>query len=416
VNLEINKNSTNHGLTFDVVLKVAERCNLACPYCYYFFQEYSPESRPAFMLPEVLEVLPRFLRKGCSELNISRLNVVFHGGEPLLFGKQQFDALCNEIRKEIEPNVELTFKIQTNGVLLDNEWIKLLIHHRVMIGISIDGSVEVHDNARPDHKGDGSYYRATNGLKCAQTLTRASGAPEPGVLAVIQPLPEEYKLLDHLINELGVSSPNLNFPRGGPLDPGASFFDSKVEWHRVLVKNYLERYVHPKFHYVRGISNVMMAIYSEKGALINDKRASIRHFILTIASNGDLLLDDNLLSVDLEANNQHLSLFSHTMRDFVKSQAFQELSLSIDYTPDDCSVCEWYRSCRSGDLFNRFSIDNRYKNKSSLCNTIKMIHEECAKYLLDNRVTTIDDLGDHLSKKPSYTGARAISELLERSS
>ncbi len=67
--------SNSFGNQIDVVLKLAERCNLACPYCYYFFQEnkLSEISRP--LIPEkTVHVLAAFLKKGAQELDIKHIS------------------------------------------------------------------------------------------------------------------------------------------------------------------------------------------------------------------------------------------------------------------------------------------------------------------------------------------------------
>lgn len=71
------------------------------------------------------------IEKAC-EYNFSNnyyeLDVVFHGGEPLLWGSENF-RLAIELQKELAvkfPKLVFRNSIQTNGALLNDQWIEFL--------------------------------------------------------------------------------------------------------------------------------------------------------------------------------------------------------------------------------------------------------------------------------------------------
>ena len=110
----------------DVVLKIAERCNLACPYCYYFFQENDLyKSSPALISEATVRDVAAFLRRGVQELDIQHLYIGLHGGEPLLLPKKRFDALCRTLREELSDVTNVHLGLQTNGTRVDKEWVSL---------------------------------------------------------------------------------------------------------------------------------------------------------------------------------------------------------------------------------------------------------------------------------------------------
>jgi uncharacterized protein len=127
--------------SLQVVYKIAERCNINCTYCYYFnMGEESALARPARAAIGVTESLAHWIAQGCNELQIPRVKVSFHGGEPTLIGVEAFSDTCRRLRDLIAPVADISFSIQTNGTLLDDRWIKTFIDHEVSVGVSIDGA------------------------------------------------------------------------------------------------------------------------------------------------------------------------------------------------------------------------------------------------------------------------------------
>lgn len=122
-------------------------------------------------------------------------------------------------------------------------------------------------------------------------------------------------------------------------------------------------------------------------------------------------MDDNLLGVDPSLQNSDLTIWGTSLADLVRTPLWQELLAAIDHQPAECESCDWYRSCRGGHLFDRFSRESRFNRKSVLCDTIQMIHEELAGYLVRKRIVKLEDLAERISSPPSVT-ARETYELM----
>ena len=168
-----------------VILKVASRCNLSCSYCYVYHKADSTwKQQPALMSDQIFAVTIERVRQHCLFSRQRSVFIAFHGGEPCLIGARKFDAWCSEARQTLS-NTAVSFAIQTNGTLIDWEWIRVFQKHRVSVGISMDGPRAVHDLYRVDHQGRGSYDRVTETL---QMLREAK--VRHGVLCVI-PLGED---------------------------------------------------------------------------------------------------------------------------------------------------------------------------------------------------------------------------------
>jgi len=152
--------------TLQVIIKTAERCNLACQYCYYFFMgDKSFEGRKPIMPQDVYRKIPGFLENAVRSLQIKHVNVAFHGGEPTLQKLKDFDSFCELLHVTLSPLTRLSLTIQTNGLHLPKPWTECLARHNVKLGLSIDGPAEYHDKFRTDNKGRGSYQRIETNVR-----------------------------------------------------------------------------------------------------------------------------------------------------------------------------------------------------------------------------------------------------------
>ena len=96
---------------------------------------------------------------------LPEINFAWQGGEPTLMGIDFFRravSLQNQIRPQGQ---QITNSIQTNGVLLDDEWGEFLHEHNFLVGLSLDGPRELHDAYRVDRQGAGTFDRVLKGLE-----------------------------------------------------------------------------------------------------------------------------------------------------------------------------------------------------------------------------------------------------------
>jgi uncharacterized protein len=168
---------------------VGSRCNLACEYCYY-----KTEASFGKMTDELLEL---FTRQYIEASEGPEVNVVWHGGEPALAGLDFYRRAVELQKRYLPVGWFCRNNLQTNGVLLDDEWASFIAEERFDVGLSIDGAEPLHDKYRKDHGGNGSWQNAVMAIRCLQahgvqpdllcTVT-SSAAAEP--LAVYRALRE----------------------------------------------------------------------------------------------------------------------------------------------------------------------------------------------------------------------------------
>ena len=190
---------TGHRLrpVSDVVLKVHQRCNLACDYCYVYEQaDQTWRHRPPTMPADVWRATVAALARHARRHDLPRLRVVLHGGEPLLLGADRLGALVAELRGALPAGCAVDIGLQTNGVLLDAPMIATLRRHRVRAGVSVDGTPADHDRHRLLPNGRGTSAAVARALELLRRPENRSAYA--GVLCTVQPETDPVATFHHL--------------------------------------------------------------------------------------------------------------------------------------------------------------------------------------------------------------------------
>lgn len=145
-----------------VMLKpVGSKCNLDCDYCYYLEKENLYVKKNPVMSEELLE---RFVKQYIESQTMPEIMFTWHGGETLM-RPLSFYKRAVELQKQYAGGRHIDNSIQTNGTLLNDEWCKFFKENNFLVGISIDGPQEFHDEYRRDKMGRPSFHRVMKGIE-----------------------------------------------------------------------------------------------------------------------------------------------------------------------------------------------------------------------------------------------------------
>lgn len=141
-----------------IIVKLTTECNLRCVYCSE--GDKAPARLPLRLLKKLIDDYPELLDK-CDDKEASLL---WHGGEPLLVGKEYLEEAMAYAEEKLK-DYDVRFSLQTNGTLIDDEWIELFKRYQVGVGVSIDGYKELHDSKRLDKAGQPTFDRVRDNIR-----------------------------------------------------------------------------------------------------------------------------------------------------------------------------------------------------------------------------------------------------------
>jgi uncharacterized protein len=149
----------------EFIVKIHSRCELACDYCYmYEMADQSWHNRPRRMSHEMADATAARIGEHARAHGLTDVDLVLHGGEPLLAGRELIAFLVDATRDAAGPAVTVHASVQTNAVGLDDSYLRLFDELGLNVGVSLDGAAEDHDRHRRFASGRGSHAAVTAGL------------------------------------------------------------------------------------------------------------------------------------------------------------------------------------------------------------------------------------------------------------
>lgn len=171
-------------------------CNLACKYCYYLEKSKLYTNNPRHVMSD--ELLERFTRDYIAMQTSPNVLFTWHGGETLM-RPISFYKKALELQKKYAGGRNIDNSIQTNGTLITEEWARFFKENHFLVGVSIDGPQDFHDEYRKTRTGKPSFLQVMKGI---QWLNRYG--VEWNAMAVVNDFNGDYPLdFYHFFKEIG---------------------------------------------------------------------------------------------------------------------------------------------------------------------------------------------------------------------
>lgn len=137
-------------------------CNLACKYCYYLEKtNLYKENTSKFVMSDSL--LEKFIEEYINSQTMLQVLFTWHGGETLMRPLSFYQKVV-ELQKKYANGRTIDNCIQTNGTLLNDEWCEFFHDNHWLVGISIDGPQEFHDEYRKNKQGKPSFMKVMQSI------------------------------------------------------------------------------------------------------------------------------------------------------------------------------------------------------------------------------------------------------------
>ena len=170
-----------------VMLKPAGAlCNLACDYCYYLEKSKLYQDNPKHVMSDAL--LEKFIREYIGAQTMPQVLFTWHGGETLM-RPLSFYQKAISLQRKYAGGRTIENCIQTNGTMLTDEWCRFFKENNWLVGISIDGPQEFHDEYRKNKQGRPSFVKVMHGIE----LLNKHGV-EWNAMAVVNDFNADYPL------------------------------------------------------------------------------------------------------------------------------------------------------------------------------------------------------------------------------
>lgn len=133
-------------------------CNLRCKYCFYEDEAQNrTQHSMGIMKEEMADTLVRQVFEAVD--SDGAVSFAFQGGEPTVAGLPYFRRFVEQVKQCRPAGVRVSFAIQTNGTLLNEDWARFLKAEGFLVGLSVDGFREAHEIHRVDAEGNGTWKR-----------------------------------------------------------------------------------------------------------------------------------------------------------------------------------------------------------------------------------------------------------------
>lgn len=318
-----------------MIKPVSGACNMRCAYCFYADETAHREA--GCCPPMAFEALERVIRRTMLFAE-QRATFVFQGGEPTLAGLSYFEQVVRLQRQNNPRQIAVNNVVQTNGLILQDALIDFFVRERFLIGVSVDGCREIHDQNRLDAKGKPTYDRVMANI---QRLKDAGAAYN--ILCV---LTDEVAWRADAVLDALIPHRYLQFiPCMDPIDGASTPALTADAYARFLARSF-ERYEALFFagtplsiRFFDNLVNMLCGHAPESCAMCG-------HCGLApvIESDGSVYPCDFYALDEWKLGN----ILEMPLRRILSGpKALQFVARSMD-VPEECRQCLWYSLCRNG--------------------------------------------------------------------
>lgn len=391
------------------VLKVHSRCDLACDHCYvYEAADQSWRGRQKVIPGEVLTRSAQRIAEHATKHGLRSVQVVLHGGEPLLAGVDGLRRIITELRSSLRGICQLDLRIHTNGVRLNHAFCALFAEYDVRVGISIDGDKAANDRHRRFADGRSSYDQVVRaigllrtdqfrrlyaGLLCTIDVTNDPVAVYEALMALGPPR------VDFLL-------PHATWDAPPPRAPGR---DSEyADWLIAIFDRWLADGRPTK---IRTFESILSTL--RDGDSYTEALGLAPSSLAVIETDGSYEQVDSLKVAYDGAAATGLNVFSDALDAVVKHPGIVARQQGVAGLCTTCQECPVLTSCGGGLYAHRYQSAAGFDNPSVYCpDLLKLITSIKARLPGPIATHTMPD-GDFLELAAGLGGAASVTRLIE---
>lgn len=339
------------------ILKVHSRCNLSCTYCYvYEMAEQGWPSLPKRMDGAIAGKVADRIGEHARAHDLASVDVILHGGEPLLAGTGWLTELAGMLRARIPAQVNVG--VQTNGTLLRPRMLQTLKQLGIGIGVSLDGDAEATGRHRLYPSGRNSFGDVADGLR----LLGSAGFREiySGILCTIDvqndPIATYEALLEFRPPAVDLLLPHANWSCP---PPGAGYAD----W---LIAVFERWYSAPEQETrIRLFAELIQLVLGNPGAV--EGLGLGPSTLIVVDTDGSIKQLDSLSSTYEGAAETGLHVSTDPFDAALGHPTTVARQIGVDALSAQCQQCPVLRVCGGGLYPHRYRSGEGFRHPSVYC-------------------------------------------------
>jgi len=345
------------------VLKVHSRCDLACDHCYvYEAADQSWRGKPTAISDAVATQTARRIAEHARAHALKSVQVVLHGGEPLLAGLDRLERILTALRAATGGACHLDVRIHTNGVLLSEAFCELFARHGVKVGISLDGDRAANDRHRRYADGRSSYDK----VLAAIGLLRSPAFRDlyAGLLCTIDTANDPVAVYDALA---ALDPPRIDFllPHATWDTPPARNRPGDSEYADWLIAIYDRWAAQGRPVQIRTFDSVLSTL--DGGASFTETLGLEPSDLAVIETDGSYEQVDSLKAAFDGAPGTGTNVFDHDLDTVARHPGIRARQQGIAGLCHTCQQCPVVTSCGGGLYTHRYQTGNDFDNPSVYC-------------------------------------------------
>lgn len=338
-----------------LIVKLTTACNLNCVYC----SEGDKKKRtlPLEYIYKIVDECPE-LAKATNDRNIVFL---WHGGEPLLVGKEYLTAAMIYAQEKLS-DYNVKFLLQSNGTMIDDEWIYIFKKFNVKVGISLDGYKELHDKNRKDKDGKHTFDTVIENIHHLQRNNVYGGSLM--VLNTTYTL-DENKIIELICeNDLHIKIHSvIPCGRAENIDDTDIISDKYTELLKNLYRKIMEQDLDVD---LEPLSGIMRAILSNSTVSECSYNGSCGKGFLCIYADGETGFCGRSEEIKNEYGYGNIS--DNSLTEIYFSQNAQRIrNRKIFLENNDCKTCKNWQFCMGGCSFEAYNQYGILEHKFPSC-------------------------------------------------
>lgn len=331
----------------------------------YNLQDKTYRGQPPRMSDEVTKALGAAMRRHSEEHDLEGVHVILHGGEPLLIGKDALVSWVHQIRRAFDSSpTRVLFSIQSNGTLVDEEWVSLLDSLDVRIGLSVDGPRKHHDRFRVTHAGKGSFDDTLSAIRMMRS-SEAGRRVFSTVMAVVNPEISPQELFDFW-QDIDVPGFDLCMPHANRVHPPDFPISDYGDWLIEFFDLWF-RQNRPDRH-IRYFDNMIRMLFEYP--ISTDNIGGRPVGVIVVETNGELELTDAFKCCAEGMTKSGLNVTKNEFSELHSIPMVRDLQVGAQSLCEQCQNCSAFRVCGGGYMPHRYGPDGTFRYPSIYCEAL----------------------------------------------